>query len=837
MNLLNSHDGKPIGVDASIVEGLHSMLDEINPYVQVFQNARDMLRNQNVSNLQVQIICARGDRQYIQSTANEVAAIIVGEDSGHITHRDIVVVTRDGNLKRIKETYPSYMSLQYPLLFPYGIDGWRCGIKFSRSSSKKRQFVSIREFYAFRIQFQYNKGHTLLKGLEDVVVARDTDASAVGRRIILPSSFSSGIQNMVQHFQDAMAICRTIENPDIFITFTCNPNWPEIKQELTRISGQKVEDRPDITARVFRIRHKKLMDVLKINNLFGKVLADISIIEFQKRGLPHTHITLTLASDDKPLTPKQIIDDIICAEIPNKDADPLAYIRLLGVCYMDTVVMLIQMLHRRDDPSKKVTINGFTFDNRWVISYNRDLIVMFDVHINVTKVAQLDITKYLYKYMNKGVDRANIRRDMGNLQIRIGDDELQNLGLVEIELILNKNDFSLRDFPQMPLPSFQNAQFSMNRLIREELDYDFLSEQQLFDDLYAGLNENQLNAYDIIMQSYTQNRGGLFFVYGSGGTSKTYLRRTLIARIRSQRKIVLSVASSGIAAILLPGGRTTHSRFKIPINLDELSSYSINKNSDLAKLIREASLIIWDETPMAHRYGFETVDRTLNDILRFDYNHSENQIFGGKLIILGGDFCQTLPIVPKGRREATVLATIKESPIWNHCTVLHLKTNMRLVDSVYPNLRNSYNDSSYLRERAILAPKTCDVDKLNDKLMSMLPGQFHAYMSANTFCATEGDIVENMNSPESIRTPFPIKRRQFPVKVAFGVTINKSQGQTLSNVGVYLPEPVFSHGQLYIALSRATSPSRLKILIVNRDNDPWNYTKNIVYREVFENLS
>ena len=104
MNLLNSHDGKPIGVDASIVEGLHSMLDEINPYVQVFQNARDMLRNQNVSNLQVQIICARGDRQYIQSTANEVAAILIGEDSGHITHRDIVVVARDGNLKRIKET-------------------------------------------------------------------------------------------------------------------------------------------------------------------------------------------------------------------------------------------------------------------------------------------------------------------------------------------------------------------------------------------------------------------------------------------------------------------------------------------------------------------------------------------------------------------------------------------------------------------------------------------------------------------------------------------------------------------------------------------------------------
>ena len=150
-----------------------------------------------------------------------------------------------------------------------------------------------------------------------------------------------------------------------------------------------------------------------------------------------------------------------------------------------------------------------------------------------------------------------------------------------------------------------------------------------------------------------------FFVYESGGTGKTYLWRTLIARVRSQRKIVLSVASSGIATILLSGGRTAHSRFKISVNLDELSSYSVNKNSDLAKLIREASLIICDETPMAYRYRFETVDCTLNDILIFDDNHSENQIFGRKLFILGGDFRQTLPIVPKGRRETTVLVTIK----------------------------------------------------------------------------------------------------------------------------------------------------------------------------------
>ncbi|XP_071909651.1 uncharacterized protein [Coffea arabica] len=89
---------------------------------------------------------------------------------------------------------------------------------------------------------------------------------------------------------------------------------------------------------------------------------------------------------------------------------------------------------------------------------------------------------------------------------------------------------------------------------------------------------------------------------------------------------------------------------------------------------------------------------------------------------------------------------------------------MRLIDSVYPNLRNSYRNNTYLKERAILAPKNGDVDKLNDKMLSMLLGQSRTYMSADTFCNTEGDmsadtfcntegdIVENMNPPEMLHS-------------------------------------------------------------------------------------
>ncbi|KAF6144403.1 hypothetical protein GIB67_024630 [Kingdonia uniflora] len=84
--------------------------------------------------------------------------------------------------------------------------------------------------------------------------------------------------------------------------------------------------------------------------------------------------------------------------------------------------------------------------------------------------------------------------------------------------------------------------------------------------------------------------------------------------------------------------------------------------------------------------------------------------------------------------------------------------------------------------------------------------------------------------------PFILRRHQFPLKVCFAMTINKSQGQTLKNVGVYLPRPAFSHGQLYVAVSRATSPEGLNFFIQNSNIEPSNFTENIVFHEVYNNL-
>ncbi|XP_072073992.1 uncharacterized protein [Arachis hypogaea] len=113
------------------------------------------------------------------------------------------------------------------------------------------------------------------------------------------------------------------------------------------------------------------------------------------------------------------------------------------------------------------------------------------------------------------------------------------------------------------------------------------------------------------MTAVNSGQGGVFFLYGYGGTGKTFHWKTLAAAIRSKGQIVLTVASSGIASLLLPSGRTTHSRFAIPLNLDEFSTCNIKQNTPLAELIIRPKLIVWDEAPMVNKHCIEALDGTM----------------------------------------------------------------------------------------------------------------------------------------------------------------------------------------------------------------------------------
>ncbi|KAF5793897.1 putative DNA helicase [Helianthus annuus] len=1268
----------------SLVVDLLAMLDENNVLVQAFRMARERFDDSSRQPVRLRLLGTRNTqpRQYNLPTASEVAALIPS-DGNPTDSRDILIQERDTyTTKRISELHPSYMSLQYPLLFPYGEDGYHPNIPLSRNTSARRKSISLREYYRYRLHVRDTEARTLhlsgrlfqtyvvdaysavleseldwyrrnqatirsdlYNGLYDHVCNGETTCEFVGRRVILPASFTGGPRYMLQQYQDAMAICRWAGTPDLFITMTCNPRWPEVDRHISATTpGRTASDRPDILARVFKIRLDELIkDLRKKIILARRRLVLIYTIEFQKRGLPHCHALLFLEPVDKIGTTEDI-DRYISAELPSELQDPAAFAviskqMMHGPCgelnpsspcmhnqkctkgypknYCDETFIRNDgwPCYKRPNNSRTVRVGSqdIRLDNRYVVPYNRDLLVKYGCHINVEWCNQGMLVKYLFTYLNKGPDRATAvlegpnsrtsfasllrneneieeyincryisaieacwklfsfdmnyrsvaverlpfheegcnrvyfrddadvadvaqrstsafskftawmeanrnhpegrnltyveypthytwhekdrqwmpryggntigriyhvnpsmgekyylrlllnvvrgprsfkeirtvdgveypnymlackalsllgddvewveaireayqwklgnqlrelfvtillfctvsdqsklfydcleylsedvafkqRELLGNQLVVFTDEEILNYTLLEINSILNNHNKSLADFPTLPQLDPHLMDDGSNGLIIAEKTYNVQEEAVKFNELHSGLNAIQRQVFDAILDSVNNNNGGVFFVYGSGGTGKTYLWRTLIACLRSRRKIVLSVASSGIASMLLPGGRTAHSRFRIPIDIENDSCCSIDYGSNLAQLINAADLIIWDEAPLQHRYAFEAVDRTFRDVCRDNMVDARHRVFGGKVVVLGGDFRQILPVVPHAPRSQIVASVVNKSDtIWNACKVFHLTTNMRLhnpnisgdslekmkrfsnwilamgagrlptislvgedeptwikmpndllipvsenpigavVSNTFPDILERVNDIHYLKERCILCPTNDEVDKINLHVLEKMPGELQELLSADEICQSTNNydemcalyppeflntlnfsgisnhrlqlkigapviLMRNLNlqkglcngtrlvvtqisrrvieaviitgthvgekafigridmTPTNTCWPFSFKRRQFPIKVCFAMTINKSQGQTFKHVCAYLVNPVFTHGQLYVVASRVTSRDGLRFYIDNTGKCNNNLTRNVVYKEVFYNL-
>ncbi|XP_073300535.1 uncharacterized protein [Primulina huaijiensis] len=239
--------------------------------------------------------------------------------------------------------------------------------------------------------------------------------------------------------------------------------------------------------------------------------------------------------------------------------------------------------------------------------------------------------------------------------------------------LLHQYKKKLDDFD---LPSI-SAEFledtTLPRIIQDELSYQISD-----DDLRSieCLNAQQKIAFDTIIESITHNQSKIFFIDGPGGTGKTFLYRSMLAHLRKMGKSIIAVATSGIAATLLQGGRTVHSNFLIPLRQTASTLCQIKKQSELADLIRRASAIVWDKAPMANRYAFEFVSKSFQDIM-------ENQIaFEGKTMVFGGDFRQVLPVVKRGSKAEQIAASISRSTFWHCLKIIHLQQNMRSAQDI-----------------------------------------------------------------------------------------------------------------------------------------------------------
>ena len=565
----------------------------------------------------------------------------------------------------------------------------------------------------------------------------------------------------------------------------------------------------------------------------------------------------------------------------------------------------------------------------------------------------------------------DFQREAEKKQVNLDENQLKTLVTMDIKQRLQSWDKDLKTFrlPEPTSEELDNISFDQTNqlpvLIKEELNFDVAEIKTMSEERRELFTDEQKDVFDTVMEAVKSETALAMFIDARGGTGKTFVLNAILAAVRCLEEenvgsIALATGTTGIAANLLHLGRTFHSRFKADLSPHEESMCNIDAKSTLATLIRMAKVIIIDESSMLHRYHMEAFDRTLRDLT------SKDDIFGGKIVVLSGDFRQCLAVIPGAGRGAIVGAALNRSVLWSNFTVKRLTKNMRILASgdptlvafdewtlsvgdglaetigqtdiieipediymkieenskenpdaeresmkklanhVYPDLKKNHLMSGWMDGRAILAPTNKKVDVINDLISDSFPGQPIVLTSSddvynpddlqrynteylNTLSPSgmpnhrlflkEGMplmLLRNLNpkmglcngtrlifhkvhknyllecsiaggefnrrkvliprittKPKDREFPFEWSRRQFPVRVAFAMTINKSQGQTLLNVGVWLSDTCFAHGQLYVAVSRVGSPSSIKLAIRPIDEKPENATSNVVFKEVF----
>ena len=475
----------------TILSKLQTVMKEVNPYIKDFKQVceisdEELEQGKIILSAKKKPSVEHSRRYNLQTNLSEISILRNSEP------HDLVLRKRGGKLKIIQDLNPHRQPLHFTLLFPYGTHGWD---QTTMHTDGKRR-VTAREFYSYHIRerdtendYIFNAGRLFqeflcmayalvedqnlnyqrthqkelrtdkYKSVKEAVELRrqimvptnrvypdDNNLPPIGRTI-LTSSFVGGPRWFASQYQDAMAILAEYRKPDFFITMTCNPKWPEITACL--VLDQIPQDRPDVVSQVFKLKKDQLIQDLTQTHVLGRAVAYLAVVEFQKRGLPHVHILLILAQEDRPITGDDV-DNIICAELPpdpNTTKNPAIKDQrrrlesivktnmIHGPCdercmennkcnknypkefSSKTTIEenLTYPKYRRRSPIKggrTIMVRNRVIDNRDVIPYSPFLSLRYNCHINVEICNSARAAKYLYKYVCKGSDRAMVSTEI-----------------------------------------------------------------------------------------------------------------------------------------------------------------------------------------------------------------------------------------------------------------------------------------------------------------------------------------------------------------------------------------------------------------------------------------
>nr|GEY27185.1 DNA helicase [Tanacetum cinerariifolium] len=374
----------------------------------------------------------------------------------------------------------------------------------------------------------------------DVIIRGDRDGSDLRLRTVLTASFTREIEEFIEQFP-----------------------------QLT------IADRADIVDHVFKKKVRDYTYFVRNSNTFGDVTSVLYTIEFQKRGLPHCHSLLWISASSK-VQQDIDVDKYVFAELPDPITDATGYavvselmlhgpcgaLNMNASCMKDGDLFYERMLlchHKGCRSFAEIrTLNGTTYptnkaacqalgllvaDEEWIEAFQEaalsattlELRKLFVHILSFCNVADpMNLWQQLWKHMTDDIPRR-LSKTLHIPEIEKNEKKLKATILLNLEAMLSSYSKTLKDFG-LPPPPEDMIPILQNRFLMETTNYDLerLLEERNF--LIPKLNEDEKLIFNEVTSAVKANIQKLIFVYGHGGTGKTFMWKAITSALRSEEK-------------------------------------------------------------------------------------------------------------------------------------------------------------------------------------------------------------------------------------------------------------------------------------------------------------